>query len=108
MMHEAFELRRSHQYPDVAALDTPLSAAETPIEDGGHGEIRPGVIERDWVEPVVRRGTELSVQVALPAAAARVRAAEVLQTLAETAVDGVIEMSRGGRCVDWFPSQPAD
>jgi hypothetical protein len=103
MMHEAFELRGSYQYADVAALENALSAARTRIEDDELGEIEP-----DWIQSFVRRGTRLSVRVELPAAADRYLAAEVLQTLAETAVDGVIEISRGGRCVDWFPSQPAD
>lgn len=103
MMHEAFELRGSYRYQDIAALESALSAARTRIEDDELGEVEP-----DWIDAFVKRGTRLSVQTVLPAAADRFLAAEVLQTLAETALDGVIEISRGGRCVDWFPSQPAD
>lgn len=103
MMHEAFELRGSYRYQDIAALESALSAARTRIEDDELGEVEP-----DWIDAFVKRGTRLSVQTVLPAAADRFLAAEVLQTLAETALDGVIELSRGGRCVDWFPSQPAD
>jgi hypothetical protein len=103
MMHDAFELRGSYRYQDIAALENALSAARTRIEDDELGEIEP-----DWIDAFVKRGTQLSVQAVLPVAADRFLAAEVLQTLAETAVDGVIEISRGGRCVDWFPSQPAD
>jgi hypothetical protein len=48
------------------------------------------------------------VHAQLPAAADRFLAAAVLETLASTAVEGVVEISRGGRCIDWFASQPAD
>jgi hypothetical protein len=99
MMHEAFELRGSYRYQDIAALEHALTAARTRIEDDELGEIEP-----DWIDTFVRRGTRLSVQAALPAAADRFLAAEVLQTLARTAVDGVIELSHRGRCVDWFPA----
>jgi hypothetical protein len=103
MQHDGFELRGSYHYPSVAVLEDALLAARTRIEDDELGEIEPS-----WVNTFVKRGTKLCVQSQLPAAADRFLAAAVLETLASTAVEGVVEISRGGRCVDWFPSQPTD
>ena len=103
MQHDAFELRGSYRYLTLAALERALAAARARIEDDELGEIEP-----DWMHAFVRRGTTLRVRTQLPAAADRFLAAEVLQTLARTAVDGVVEISRAGRCIDWFPSQPSD
>jgi len=103
MQHDQFEVRGSYHYPDTTTLEDALLAARTRIEDDELGEIEP-----DWIKAFQRRGTRLTVQAQLPAAADRYLAAAVLETLAATAVEGVVEISRGGRCVDWFPSQPTD
>jgi hypothetical protein len=103
MQHDAFQLRGSYHYANAAALESALTAARTRIEDDELGEL-----ELDWMNTFVRRGTRLVVQAQLPAAADRFLAAAVLETLASTAVEGVVEISRAGRCVDWFPSQSTD
>jgi PAS domain-containing protein len=100
MQHDAFELRGSYRYPSLVELDRALIAARARIEDDELADLEP-----DWMQAFVRRGTTLRVQVLLPAAADRFLAAEVIQTLARSAVEGVIEINRDGRCVDWFPSQ---
>jgi hypothetical protein len=41
----------------------------------------------------------------LPIEADRFLAAAVFDTLASRAIDGVVEASRGGHRLDWFPSQ---
>jgi hypothetical protein len=103
MQHEALELRGSYVYSSLAALESAVSAARSQLEDDELGDIEPA-----WIDTFVRRGTTLRIHAQLPTAADHFLAAEVLQTLADTAVEGVVELSRAGRCVDWFPSQPAD
>jgi PAS domain-containing protein len=99
MHSDAFELRGSYRYPSAAALDDALAQARARIEDDELGEYAP-----DWMRAFVRRGTTLQITTRLPAALDRFLAAEVLETLARNAIEGVVEISRDGRCLDWFPS----
>jgi hypothetical protein len=103
MEHDGFELRGTYVYASVDAVKSALAAARARLEDDELGELEPG-----WLDAFVRRGTVLSIHSWLPIAADRFLAAEVLQTLARGAVDGVVELSLAGRCIDWFPSHPRD
>ena len=99
MHHEPIAFRGTYCYATVAELERALGAARACIAEDDHAELDP-----DWARTFARVGTKLRVDVVLPASADRFVAAAVLEALATPAVEGVVEASRGGCCVDWFPA----
>jgi len=99
MDHDPIAFRGTYCYATVAELERALGAARACIADDDHAELDP-----DWPRQFARAGTRLRVDVVLPVGADRFLAAAVLEALATPAVEGVVEASRGGRCVDWFPA----
>src|SRR6185503_15255109 len=80
------ELRGSYRYATPAALEHALAAARAQLHDDD--------LDDDWLRTFTQRGTTLAVHARLdlgdPFAAAN-----VVQTLAEHAVEGVIDVHRG-------------
>lgn len=93
------EFRGSYRYPSPAELDRALAAARTRIADDDHADIEP-----DWTHAFQRLGATLRIDVALPHAADRYLAAAVLESLASTAIEGIVEARRGGLTLDWWAS----
>ncbi len=93
----ALELCGSYRYSDLAALETALAAARARIDDDDESDLV-------WLHAFARHGTTLRVQAELPIAGDQFLAAEVLLALADTAVEGVVDVRRDGRSVDLFPS----
>ena len=86
------ELRGSYRYATPADLERALAAARAQLHDDD--------LDDAWLHAFTRRGTTLAVNARLdlgdPFAAAH-----VVQTLAEHAIEGVIDVQRG-RAVDSF------
>ena len=93
------EFRGSYRYPSVTELERALAAARTRIADDDHADLEP-----DWTRAFKRLGATLRVEVALPHAGDRYLAAAVVEVLASTAIEGVVEARRGGLTLDWWAS----
>ena len=62
-----------------------------------------------WLRGLVVDGATLTVALAVPASAElRFAAAELFETLARAAIDGVVEGTLDGRPVDYYPSGADD
>lgn len=99
MLNQAIEFRGTYRYTSTAELERALVAARDRIADDELADLEP-----DWTRAFQRLGATLRVDVQLPHSADRYLAAAVLETLASTAIEGVVEARRGGLCLDWFPS----
>jgi hypothetical protein len=100
MHHGAIEFRGMYRYPDLDNLELALSEARELIDDEELADLEP-----DWLRSFVRAGTTLRVTAMLPVEADRYLAAAVLEVLARPAIEGVVEASRDGKRLDWFPSR---
>ena len=89
-----------YRYPDLIGLESALAAARALIDDEELADMEP-----DWLRSFVRLGTTLRVTALLPVEADRYLAAAVLEVLARPAIEGVVEASRDGVRLDWFPSR---
>jgi hypothetical protein len=103
MPTESIVVCGSYRYLSHGDLELAIVAARERIEEDDHATMEP-----DWLQTFVRRGTTLRVETTIPMAADRFLASAVLDALACRAVEGVVEVRAGGRCLDWFPSGQAD
>jgi hypothetical protein len=99
MATDTIEVRGSYRYPSCEELELAIAAARERIDDDDHASLEP-----DWLSAFVRRGTTLRIEASVPLAADRFLASAVLEALARHAIEGVVEVRSGGRCLDWFPS----
>ena len=88
------ELRGSYRYASPAALEQALAAAHAVLHDDDH--------DSDWLHAFTKRGTTLAVHATLDVADP-FAAADVVRTLSEHAVEGVIDLQRG-LAIDSFAS----
>ncbi len=100
MHHGAIEFRGMYRYRTLSNLEGALAAARALIDDEELADLEP-----DWLRSFVVRGDTLRVSAMLPVEADRYLAAAVLEVLANPAIEGVVEASRDGKRVDWFPSR---
>jgi len=103
MQHAQIEFRGTYRYASIVDLERALMSARKRIEDEELVDV-----DLEWMRSFIKAGTTLQVSVVLPIAADRYLAAAVLDTLASTALEGVVEASSGGRCLDWFPAERRD
>ncbi len=89
-----------YRYLDLGNLEDALAAARALIDDDELADLEP-----DWLRSFVRSGNTLRVTALLPLEADRYLAAAVLEVLATPAIEGVVEASRDGKRLDWFPSR---
>ena len=108
-MH-AIRLRGTFGYPSDRALDAALTIVRHQLADYPPQRLLLGgaSIHTDWLSAFARRGSTLEVDVALPADLDHDMAIGVLETLADAAMFGVVEMRDGNRAVDWFPANCND
>jgi hypothetical protein len=92
-------IRGTLGYATPSALDQALAIARHQVADENLAS---------WLHSFERSGTTLRVDVELPVATDRVVAISVLEALADAAIDGVVELSRGDDSVDWFPANIYD
>jgi len=102
MAIESIEVRGSYRYASRGELDRAIASARERIDDDELASLEP-----DWLRAFVRRGTTLRVEATMPLTADRFLASAVLDALARDAIEGVVEVLAGGRCLDWFPSRKA-
>jgi hypothetical protein len=88
------ELRGAYRYATPAALDLALEAARAQLHDDD--------LDDDWLRSFTKRGTTLAVHARLDVADP-FAAAHVVQTLAEHAVEGVIDLQRGAAIDSFAP-----
>jgi hypothetical protein len=100
MRHDDIELRGTFRYANSNVLDRALAQARRLIDEEELADL-----DASWIEVFTRQGATLRVNTRLPLAADRYLTAAVLEALASLAIDGVVETSHGGRCLDWFPAQ---
>jgi hypothetical protein len=86
------ELRGSYRYASPAALEHALATARALLHDDD--------LDAEWLRSFTKRGSTLAVDARLDVADP-FAAAHVVQTLAEHAIDGVIDLQRG-RAIDSF------
>jgi hypothetical protein len=100
MGHDHIEYCGMYRYATPDALERALARARERLADDDD------LVElsRDWARFFVRSGTTLRIAAKLPAAADRFGAAAVLETLAHTAIEGIVEARRGSARFDVFPS----
>jgi hypothetical protein len=91
------EYRGSFRYIDQRAVDLAIGEAAEHLEDDGLSHL-----DREWMRFVRRRGTTLHVEATLPTSADRYVAAAVLGALAKRAIEGCVDVMRGGHVVDAF------
>jgi hypothetical protein len=97
--HDNLELRGTYIYSSMHELDAALAQARALIVDDELADL-----DAAWLDTFVRRGSSLRVHASVPFTADQYLTTAVLQALARHAIDGVVEASQCGRCVDWFPS----
>lgn len=95
-------IRGTLGFATPSALDDALAIARHQLADENLTSVAV------WLRAFERSGTTLRVDVALPVAVDRVVAIGVLEALADAAIDGVVELTRGGDSVDWFPANCYD
>jgi hypothetical protein len=105
MPHDLIEFHGSYRYADRATLEHALSQARAELREDDE-------LESDsmWMRAFVTKGTILTVNVSVPAAAQhRFAAANVFLILAHGAVEGAVD-SRGSMSSldDRFDSGPED
>jgi hypothetical protein len=99
MRDQVIDFRGTYRYATQADLERALvSAREGLDDDAGDHDI-------EWLDSFVRVGSTLLVNAKLPLAGDRFVAACVLEALANHAIAGVVEATRDGRFLDWFPSR---
>jgi hypothetical protein len=96
MRHGTIEFRGTYLYVDPAALELALAAARERITADDDLDIQ-------WLRGFIRHGARLYVRAELPATVDRDAAAGILEALARSAVEGVVEALHAGRAVDFFP-----
>jgi hypothetical protein len=100
MQDSPIEFRGTYRYATTVELERTLAAVRERIEDEELVDL-----DTEWMRSFVRSGPLLTFDIVLPIAADRYLAAAVFDTLASTAIEGVVEASSGGRCLDWFPAE---
>ena len=86
------EYRGSFRYIDVNTLDAAIVEATEHLD----------VDDFEWMRFVTRRGTTIRVEAVVPASVDRQGAAAVLGALAQRAVEGCVDCTRGDTLVDAF------
>jgi hypothetical protein len=97
MQHESIEFRGTYLYADPAALERAMAAAREQAASDDD-------LDLEWLRSFVSHGARLYVRAQLPISADRFAAANVVETLARDAVEGVVEARRGDVALDFFPS----
>jgi len=97
MPNRLLEYRGSFRYIDRSTLDRAILDASEHLEDDGLSEL-----DREWMRFVSRRGTTVHVEAILPASADRHVAAAFLEALARSAIEGCVDVKRGGHVLDAF------
>jgi len=103
MQHETVRYHGSYRYADRPALERALMRARAELDDED--------LDRDhgWLRCFITHGTQLSVNLELPAIAEhRFAAANVLLILAHGAIEGAVEARQHDRTVDLFASGDDD
>ena len=92
-----FEYRGSFRYVDQRAIDLAIHEAHEHLEDDGISDL-----DREWIRRLWQRGTTIHVDVVMPPTADSYVAAGVLGALASRAIEGCVDVTRGGDIVDAF------
>ena len=100
MQTALLEYRGSFRYIDQATLDRAVRDASEHLEDDGLSDL-----DREWMSFVWRRGTTVHVEAILPSSSDRYIAAAFLGALARTAIEGCVDVKRGGHVLDAFASK---
>ncbi|HEY5945896.1 MAG TPA: hypothetical protein VIV40_10420 [Kofleriaceae bacterium] len=96
MQTEHIEFSGTYRYADPDALDRALTAAREQLDS------RPEDVV-DWMRCFIRQGSRLWVRAQLPSEADPIFAATLVETLARSAVEGLVEARRGDLALDYFP-----
>lgn len=88
------DYRGSFRYASREDLDRALCDARDHLED-----------DASWMQFLFRRGTTVFVDATLPPSADRQIAAAVLGALADTAVEGHVDVTIGSQLLDAYVSQ---
>lgn len=96
-MQGPLEYRGSFRYLDRRAVDEAIDDAAEQLEDDGIHDL-----DRAWMGYLLRRGTVVHVDAILPATADRHVAAAILAALARHAIEGCVDVRRGGHVLDAF------
>jgi hypothetical protein len=99
MQHESIEFHGVYRYATREMVEEALAAARARLADDELADL-----DVDWLGGFTRSGASLRVRATLPGDADRYLAAELLRLLASHAIDGVVEVRRGGRALDLFPA----
>jgi hypothetical protein len=99
MRDDHIEYRGTYRYATPDALERALASAREHLDDDELHELG-----QAWARFFVRSGTTLRIEATLPISADRFGTAAVLEALASTAVEGVVEARRGAHRLDLFPS----
>lgn len=91
------EFAGSFRYASQFDLDRALCAAQACLEDDELGDL-----DRLWLQWLSRRGTVVRVAAVLPPTIDRYVAAAVVGSLAEHAIEGVVDVTCGCHLVDAF------
>lgn len=96
-MKPLLEYRGSFRYVDRQAVERAFVEASEHLDDDTLADV-----DREWMRFVQRRGTTIHVDAVLPASADRHIAAAVLGALARSAIEGCVDVKRGGDVLDAF------
>jgi hypothetical protein len=100
MQRHQIRFHGTYRYSSQAALDHALAAARLQLADEDFSD--PELASLRWL---LRRGSILTIDVTLPAAAdVRFAAATLFETLAQDAVEGAVDALHGPDRIDSFPS----
>ena len=102
-MRDDIYVRGVYRYSSRVELERALADARALLDDDDEGEL-----DRNWLDRFVRKGVSLRVDAVVPSLADRYLTAEILRSLSNRAIDGVVETSHAGHCLDWFPSLAGD
>lgn len=107
---QAIRIRGTFGYPSDRALDSALMIVRHQLADypAQRRLIGDKSVHTDWLSAFARKGSTLEVDVALPPELDQDMAIGVLETLADAAMFGVVEMREGNKAVDWFPANCND
>jgi len=97
MPDERIEFRGRYEYADSAALERALASVRVKLHEDDLPEADA------WLRHFVRRGNRLTVRVTTPASSEhRFVAANMFLILAQSAIDGSVQVLHGSREVDRF------
>jgi hypothetical protein len=97
-MQDVVHFHGTYRYATREGLEHAIAAARAVLADEESGD------DAAWMRCFVTRGTVLTVN--LTSRVDRFSAAAVFDTLAETALEGVVEGRLGDAHIDMFPSGP--